>query len=412
MILKGGSIYRNGHFEDNLQISGKNNAADGGFVDIGGQDGVIEVGNSFILPSFCDVHVHFREPGQEYKETIRTGSRAAAAGGYTDVCTMPNLKPAPSDMDSLDVQLKAINKVPSAEKIHVHPYGTITRGQKGRGQLSDMEGMAPHVIAFSDDGVGVQDAGLMKAAMETARALGKIIVAHCEDEELLAQGKSRESEWRQIERDVKLADITGASYHVCHISTKESVEIIREAKKSGVDVTCETAPHYLLLDSSIIAEKISACPEEGGKYKMNPPVREPEDKNSLIEGVLDGTVDMLATDHAPHSSEEKSRGFLKSMNGITGLECAFPAVYTGLVKTGIIPFDTLIRIMAVNPRTRFGIPADSGWTVADLDNPFVLDSRRFRSMGKTTPFDGQELYGKILYTICGDRLVYDHSTDK
>lgn len=406
MFLRGGKIYTDGHFEDNILFNTERGGETGGFVDISQNDRVIDIDNSFILPSFCDVHVHFREPGQEYKETMITGSRAAARGGYTDVCTMPNLKPAPSDMKGLKAETDAIERIPEEERIHIHPYGTITSDQSGTGELSRMEELAPHVVAFSDDGKGVQDAGLMRAAMEEARALGKKIVAHCEDEALLAQGKVRESEWRQIERDIKLADETGVSYHVCHISTRESVEVIREGKKSGVDVTCETAPHYLLLDSETVNERLAAAPELGGRYKMNPPIKDPEDRRQLIVGILDGTVDMIATDHAPHSEEEKSRGFTRSMNGITGLECAFPVLYTGLVKEKIITLEKLVELMSINPRKRFDIPQDHSWTLAELEKPFTLDSRSFFSKGKCTPFDGQELFGKVLMTICGGRVVY------
>ena len=298
-VLRGGKLYKDGALTDNgsFEISDVTNMND---CD---EKRVIELDNSFILPSFCDVHVHFREPGFGYKETIRQGSLAGARGGYTVVGTMPNLKPAPCDMDSLRVQQEIIDR---DAVIQVIPYGTITKDQSGTGTLSDMEGMANHVLAFSDDGKGVQDDGLMREAMNVAKSLNKLIVAHCEDESLLREGKVRESEWRQIERDLKLADETGCGYHVCHISCKESVEVIRDAKKSGVNVTCETAPHYLVLDTEDVRKGIAENSEAGGRFKMNPPIKDPEDRKAMIEGALDGTVDMIATDHAPHSAEEKT----------------------------------------------------------------------------------------------------------
>lgn len=358
------------------------------------------------MPSMCDVHVHFREPGQSYKETVKTGSLAAAKGGYTVVCTMPNLTPPPHDMKTLQTELDIIRK---DAIIKVMPYGTITDGRKGCGSLSDMAGMASSVIAFSDDGTGVQDSGLMRYAMAAAKELGKVIVAHCEDESLLACGKIRESEWKQIERDLRLADETGCAYHVCHISCAESVEIIREAKKSGVDVTCETAPHYLMLDGDDVKKRINACPEKGGAFKMNPPIKEPKDRAALLRGISDATIDMIATDHAPHSEEEKSRGFDGSLNGITGLECAFPVLYTGLVKTGIINIEKLIELMAVSPRRRFEIPETEDFVITDLEHPFNIRSSEFVSMGKCTPFDGMKVYGKILMTVCDGRIVYEDS---
>ena len=267
--------------------------------------------------------------------------------------------------------------------------------------------MANYVLAFSDDGKGVQDDGLMREAMNVAKSLNKLIVAHCEDESLLREGKVRESEWRQIERDLKLADETGCGYHVCHISCKESVEVIRDAKKSGVNVTCETAPHYLMLDTEDVRKGIAENPEAGGRFKMNPPIKDPEDRKAMIEGALDGTVDMIATDHAPHSAEEKSKGFEKSLNGITGLECAFPVLYTGLVRPGVMTLERLVEMMAISPRKRFGLPMGDGYAVMDLENPYVLDSGRFLSMGKCTPFDGWTVYGKTQMTFRNGKIVYE-----
>ncbi|MCI7123652.1 dihydroorotase [Mogibacterium sp.] len=399
-VLRGGKLYKDGALTDNgsFEISDVTNMND---CD---EKRVIELDNSFILPSFCDVHVHFREPGFGYKETIRQGSLAGARGGYTVVGTMPNLKPAPCDMDSLRVQQEIIDR---DAVIQVIPYGTITKDQSGTGTLSDMEGMANHVLAFSDDGKGVQDDGLMREAMNVAKSLNKLIVAHCEDESLLREGKVRESEWRQIERDLKLADETGCGYHVCHISCKESVEVIRDAKKSGVNVTCETAPHYLVLDTEDVRKGIAENSEAGGRFKMNPPIKNPEDRKAMIEGALDGTVDMIATDHAPHSAEEKTKGFEKSLNGITGLECAFPVLYTGLVRPGVMTLERLVEMMAIVPRKRFGLPMGDDYVVMDLENPYVLDSSRFLSMGKCTPFDGWTVYGKTQMTFWNGKIVYE-----
>ena len=399
-VLRGGKLYKDGALTDNgsFEISDVTNMND---CD---EKRVIELDNSFILPSFCDVHVHFREPGFGYKETIRQGSLAGARSGYTVVGTMPNLKPAPCDMDSLRVQQDIIDR---DAVIQVIPYGTITKDQSGTGTLSDMEGMANHVLAFSDDGKGVQDDGLMREAMNVAKSLNKLIVAHCEDESLLREGKVRESEWRQIERDLKLADETGCGYHVCHISCRESVEVIRDAKKSGVNVTCETAPHYLVLDTEDVRKGIAENPEAGGRFKMNPPIKDPADRKAMIEGALDGTVDMIATDHAPHSAEEKSKGFEKSLNGITGLECAFPVLYTGLVRPGVMTLERLVEMMAIAPRKRFGLPMGDGYVVMDLENPYVLDSSRFLSMGKCTPFDGRTVYGKTQMTFRNGKIVYE-----
>ena len=355
-----------------------------------------------VFPGFCDVHVHFREPGFSYKETIATGSLAAARGGYTDVCTMPNLDPVPDSPEHLKQQLDIIER---DAVIGVHPYGSITVGQKGE-QLADLEGMAKNVIAFSDDGRGVQDGGMMREAMQRARALGKMIVAHCEVNELLRggyihdgeyarlhghRGICSESEWRQIERDLKLADEVGCAYHVCHISTKESVEIIREAKKSGVDVTCETGPHYLILNDMDLREE--------GRFKMNPPLRSEADRLALIEGIVDGTVDMIATDHAPHSAEEKGRGLEKSSFGIVGIETAFPLMYTYMVKNSVISLEKLVELLVYNPRERFGLPIGDGLSVWRLDEEFTVDPAEFVSKGKATPFEGARLFGKCYGTV-------------
>lgn len=372
------------------------------------------------MPGFTDVHVHFREPGFFYKETIATGSAAAAAGGYTCVCPMPNLKPAPSDLASLQAQLSIIEKDAC---VKVVPYGTITRKQDGRSALSDMEAMAPYVCAFSDDGKGVQTGDLMEEAMVRAKALGKLIVAHCEDESLLTggyihdgdyakahghKGICSESEWKQVERDVALAEKTGAAYHVCHVSTKESVDIIRKAKARGVDVTCETGPHYLVLCDEDL--------QEDGWFKMNPPLRSAADRAALIRGLQDGTIDMIATDHAPHSEEEKARGLEGSAFGIVGLETSFPVLYTHLVEKGVISLEKLIEVMSISPRKRFGFaggsledgqPADL--TVLDLARQWTVDPEKFRSKGRATPFKGWTLKGKIIMTVVNGEIVYEET---
>ena len=360
-----------------------------------------------VLPGFCDVHVHFREPGFSYKETIKTGSMASANGGYTSVCTMPNLNPVPDSLENLQIQLDAIKK---DAVIEVIPYGAITVGQKGE-ELANMQSMASKVVAFSDDGRGVQSTEMMKNAMLTAKKLGKIIVAHCEDNSLLFggyihdgeyakinghKGICSESEWGQIKRDIKLVKETGVKYHVCHISTKESVELIRQAKKDGVDITCETAPHYLIFNDMML--------KDSGDYKMNPPIRSEEDRLALIQGIVDGTIDMIATDHAPHSAEEKSKGLKGSLNGIVGIETAFPILYTHLVKTGIITLEKLVDLLSTNPRKRFDIPLN-GYSVWDLDKKYTINEKDFKSMGKSCPFKGLEVYGERKITVINDEIV-------
>ncbi len=362
-----------------------------------------------IVPGLCDVHVHFREPGFSYKETIVTGSRAAARGGYTAVCTMPNLKPVPDNIDNLNLQL---NLIKANSKIRILPYGAISKGEKGE-ELSDMAAMSPHVVAFTDDGRGVQNDGIMYEAMLKARELGKIIAAHCEDNSLLNGGYIHEgeyakkhnhrgicskSEYGQIARDLELAKQTGCAYHVCHISTKESVELIRQAKKDGVDVTCETAPHYLVLCDEDL--------QEDGRFKMNPPLRSREDREALIEGLIDGTIDMIATDHAPHSAEEKSKGLEKSLMGVVGLETAFPVLYTELVVKKVITFEKLIELMCINPRKRFRVNTENDFAVFDVESSYEINPEDFLSMGRATPFAGRRVYGKCLLTVCNGEVVY------
>lgn len=362
-----------------------------------------------IVPGLCDVHVHFREPGFSYKETIASGSAAAAHGGYTAVCTMPNLDPVPDSAEHLQVQLDAIKR---GAAIKVLPYGAITVGEKGE-KLADIEAISDKVCAFSDDGKGVQNDEMMREAMTAAKRLGKIIAAHCEDNSLLFggyihdgeyakahghRGISSASEYKQIERDLRLAEETGCAYHVCHISTKESVELIRQAKAHGVNVTCETAPHYLVLCDEDM--------QEDGRFKMNPPLRSREDKEALIEGIKDGTIDMIATDHAPHSAEEKGRGLEKSLMGVVGLETAFPVLYTELVMKNIITLDRLVELMSFKPKERFGIDTNNDFAVFDISEAYKIDPEDFLSMGRATPFAGREVFGRCLLTVHNEKVVY------
>ena len=377
-----------------------------------GGDIVRKADGVFIFPGFCDVHVHFREPGFSYKETIVTGSRAAAAGGYTAVCAMPNLNPVPDSVSHLEEEEKLIREAGGI--VDVYPYAALTVGEKGEVAAALGE-LAPRVIAFSDDGKGVQSESMMRNLMEQCRKLGKIIAAHCEDERLLHggyihdgtyarehghKGICSESEWGPIARDLKLAKETNCAYHVCHISCRESVELIRQAKRDGVDVTCETAPHYLLLDENDL--------QEDGRFRMNPPLRAKEDREALVEGLLDGTIDMIATDHAPHSAEEKSRGLPGSAFGIVGLECAFPVLYTGLVRPGILPLERLAELMALAPRKRFGIPMrEDDRCEWELDTAYEIDPETFQSKGRATPFAGRKVYGRCVKTVHNNRTVFE-----
>ena len=376
---------------------------------------IIPAQGKLVSYGLADVHVHFREPGYSYKETIASGSRAAARGGYTTVCTMPNLNPVPDTVATISVEKDIIDK---DAVIEVRPYASITLKRQGR-QLVDFPQLLPYAVGFSDDGSGVQTDAVMKEAMQKVAATDSIIAAHCEDNSLLLggyihkgayaaahghKGICSESEWKQIARDIQLAEETGCHYHVCHISTKESVALIREAKQKGIHITCETAPHYLTLCDNDL--------QEDGRFKMNPPLRSEADKAALIEGVLDGTIDCIATDHAPHSAEEKSRGLEKSAMGITGLETAFPVVYTHLVRTGILSLDKMMSLMCTNPRNIFrlggrlatGEPADIA--IFDLDTPYRINSQTFLSQGHSTPFDGWEVYGKCIQTIYHGQTVW------
>ena len=370
---------------------------------------VSKFNNCFVFPAFCDVHVHLREPGFSYKETIASGSAAAARGGYTAVCTMPNLNPVPDSAENLALQKSIIER---DAVISVYPLASITVAQLGE-SLSDFDALYKDCIAFSDDGRGVQSESLMREAMLKAKSLDKIIVAHCEDNSLLRggyihdgeyakahghRGICSESEWGPIARDLRLAKETGAKYHVCHISCKESVELIRKAKADGVDVTCETAPHYLVLDDSNL--------KEHGRFKMNPPLRSKEDRLALIEGLLDGTIDMIATDHAPHSAEEKGRGLEKSLMGVVGIETAFSVLYTKLVKTGILTLEKLVEVMSLNPRKRFEIPLGNDYCIFNLDEQYVVDPEKFLSLGRATPFENEKLFGVCKMTVKDSKIVY------
>lgn len=399
MTLNNAFVYRNGKTEQqNYELS------------VGGVGFLSDFNNIYIFPAFCDVHVHFREPGFFYKETIKTGSLAAARGGYTDVCTMPNLNPVPDSVENIKEQIEIIKKDAA---VRVHPYAAITVGEKGE-TLTDMKALSPYCVAFSDDGKGVQSEDMMRSAMLKAKALGKIIAAHCEDNSLLCggyihkgeyarlhghNGICAESEWKPIERDLRLAKETGCKYHVCHISCKESVELIRRAKAEGVDVTSETAPHYLIFNDMDL--------KESGNFKMNPPIRSEEDRQALIKGLQDGTIDMIATDHAPHGYDEKTRGLENSLMGVVGLETAFPVLYTYLVKKGIITLEKLIELMAINPRRRFDLTQTDDICVYDLQSEYKIDPGEFKSKGKSTPFDGLTVAGKNLLTVCGGKAVWN-----
>ena len=417
LLLTGGAVFLNGSFQ-NMDIA----IDQGRIVSVSPslpKEGfsVIELHNRLIVPGFVDVHVHLREPGFSYKETIYSGTSAAAAGGYTAVCARPNLKPVPDSLENLRVQLDLIRK---NAKVHVYPYGAITCGEKGEA-LADLAAMAPYVTGFSDDGRGVQSEEMMRAAMTLAKTLDKPIVAHSEDESLLTKGwavhdgdfarrnnlpgNAPASEWKQVERDIRLVRETGCRYHVCHISTKESVALIRAAKAEGLPVTCETGPHYLVMCDEDLQDE--------GRFKMNPPIRSAEDRDALVAGLLDGTVDCIATDHAPHSAEEKAKGLRGSLNGIVGLETAFPILYTNLVETGIVPLETVLNALCVNPRKIFGLPGGeltegqpADLTVLDLNRPHVIDSSTFRSLGRATPFDGWGVSAAVAMTVCGGEIVY------
>ena len=414
-ILSSGGVFR----AADVLLSGGRIVSIGDRISCHADAVSIDLHKAVLFPGFVDVHVHLREPGFSYKETIRTGTLAAAHGGFAHVAAMPNLDPVPDCAAALAVQRAIIEK---DALVHVHPYGAVSVGEKGE-RLADLDGLAPGVIAFSDDGRGVQSESLMREAMMQCRRLGKILAAHCEDNSLLHggyihdgayarahghRGICSESEWGPIARDLRLAEETGCAYHVCHVSTKESVALIRAAKRRGVDVTCETAPHYLTFTDEDL--------QEDGRFKMNPPLRAREDRDALIEGLLDGTIDMLVTDHAPHSREEKARGLEKSAMGVVGLETSFAASYTALVQTGILPLGKLVDLMHGAPMRRFGCgtelaegqPADL--TAFDLTKTYTVDPETFLTMGRATPFAGCALTGVCKLTMIGGEPVWKEET--
>ena len=419
LVLKNALVYTgNGFVQNEILIENSKISAIGVSVSSDGAERIIDCKNNYLIPGFADVHVHLREPGFSYKETIKTGTEAAAASGYTDVCSMPNVNPVPDSVPGIKAQTDIIER---DAVIKVHPFASITKGRKGEGELVDFESLKDIAVGFSDDGCGVQGESDMKEAMKRCAGLGKVISAHCEVNELLKggyihdgeyarlhghKGICSESEWAQIERDCRLAGETGCRYHVCHISTKESVEIIRKAKARGVRVTCETAPHYLTLCDMDMKEE--------GRFKMNPPLRSAEDRQALIDGIIDGTVDVIATDHAPHSKEEKSKGLAGSAMGIVGLETAFPVLYTKLVKTGVITLEKLIELMSVKPREIFSLGSGriaegetADLALIDINREFTVNPDEFKSMGRSTPFEGWKLCGKNIMTICEGEVVYE-----
>lgn len=416
-LLKNATVFTNGKF-DKCDVEVTNDVITNIASEIEGEsfDVIYDLKNLYLLPGLIDVHTHLREPGFIYKETIKTGSYAGAKGGYTSIAAMPNLNPTPDCYENLKLELDAIEK---DAQINVYPYGTITKGENGE-ELANYEEMQKYVLAFSDDGKGVQSEAMMEKAMEEAKKVGKAIVAHCEDNSLLNggyihdgeyakinghKGICSESEWGPIKRDIELARKTGCHYHVCHISTKESVELIRKAKSEGVKITCETGPHYLTMNDMQIKEE--------GRFKMNPPIRSEQDRIALVEGIKDGTIDMIITDHAPHSKEEKSKGLAGSAMGVVGLEVAFPVLYTNLVKTGEITLEKLVELMNTNPRNVFKIGTEikvgekADLTVYDLEENYDIDPSTFVSMGRATPFEGNHVYGKCKMTICGGREVFN-----
>ena len=416
-VIKGCEVFTDGRFvPSDVEVDGGIvSRVEPGIVPAQGIP-VFNFDNCRIVPGLVDVHVHLREPGFSYKETMATGTAAAARGGYTAVCAMPNLNPVPDSAEHLAAELEAIRRGAS---VAVYPYGALTVGERGE-EMADIAALAGSVAAFSDDGRGVQSTDMMRECMRAVAGTGKILAAHCEVNALLNggyihdgeyarahghRGICSESEWREVERDLRLAAETGCAFHVCHVSTKESVELIRQAKRRGVDVTAETAPHYLLLTDADL--------QEDGRFKMNPPLRGEADRAALIEALLDGTIDMIATDHAPHSAEEKSRGLEKSAMGVVGLECAFAVLYTGLVETGVITLERLTELMSCAPARRFKLPggeikagSPANLAVFDTDTEYTIDPAEFASMGRATPFEGWRVKGKCLMTVCAGRTVW------
>ena len=416
VLFKNANVFIDGKFENtDVEVTDNKITNIAKEIEVNNFDKIYYLNNKYLLPGLIDVHTHLREPGFIYKETIKTGSMAGARGGYTSICSMPNLNPVPDTMENLQKEIDIINK---DAVIHVYPYGSITKGEEGK-ELADFEEMKESAIAFSDDGHGVQSEEMMLKAMEKAKELDKMIVAHCEDNSLLNggyihdgeyaklhnhKGICSESEWGPIKRDIELSRKTGCHYHVCHVSTKESVELIRKAKAEGVNITCETGPHYLTLNDMDL--------QEDGRFKMNPPIRSEEDRQALIEGIKDGTIDLIITDHAPHSKEEKSKGLAGSAMGVVGLEVCFPVLYTKLVKNNIISLEKLLELMNTNARKIFKIGTEikvgekADLTVYDLDENYDIDSSKFVSMGKATPFDGDNVYGKCIMTMCDGEMKF------
>lgn len=416
-VIKGCEVFTDGRFvPSDVEVDGGIvSRVEPGIVPAQGIP-VFNFDNCRIVPGLVDVHVHLREPGFSYKETMATGTAAAARGGYTAVCAMPNLNPVPDSAEHLAAELEAIRRGAS---VAVYPYGALTVGERGE-EMADIAALAGSVAAFSDDGRGVQSADMMRECMRAVAGTGKILAAHCEVNALLNggyihdgeyarahghRGICSESEWREVERDLSLAAETGCAFHVCHVSTKESVELIRQAKRRGVDVTAETAPHYLLLTDADL--------QEDGRFKMNPPLRGEADRAALIEALLDGTIDMIATDHAPHSAEEKSRGLEKSAMGVVGLDCAFAVLYTGLVETGVLTLERLTELMSCAPARRFKLPggeikagSPANLAVFDTYTEYTIDPAEFASMGRATPFEGWRVKGKCLMTVCAGRTVW------
>ncbi len=420
ILVKNALVYMGDKFKKS-DVLIKNSVIDSIGISIS-ENGADRVFNAqdkyFLIPGFVDVHVHLREPGFSYKETIKTGTMAAAKAGYTAVCPMPNLNPVPDSIDNIKVQTDIIDK---DAVINVYPFASITKGRKGRGELVDFDSLKDIAVGFSDDGTGVQEEETMRIALQECAELGKIISAHCEVNDLLRGGYIHDgeyckkhghkgicsaSEYEQIERDCRLAEETNCRYHVCHISTKESVDIIRKAKARGVKVTCETGPHYLTMCDKDL--------QEDGRFKMNPPLRSEEDKKALIEGIVDGTIDVIATDHAPHSAEEKAKGLAGSAMGVVGLETAFSVLYTKLVKTGVITLEKLINIMSVKPREIFSLEggkieegAVADLALLNLEDEWIVNPEEFVSMGRATPFENWHVRGKNLLTICKGEIVYE-----
>lgn len=440
LFISGGTLFRGGQMEKaDLAVDG-GRIADASAPGAG--SGFLDASGLLIAPGFVDAHVHLRQPGFDYKETIRTGTAAAAAGGYSAVCAMPNLDPVPDNLEHLQVQREWIRR---DARIAVYPYASITKGEQGR-ELSDMEALAPYVAGFSDDGKGVQSREIMREAMRRAKALDKPIAAHCEDESRLPRGwavhggalsrrmglagNPSESEWRQVERDLELVRETECPYHVCHVSAAESVSLIRAAKREGLPVTCETAPHYLALHDGDLADYCGRAGiferapgrrdiPDGGRFKMNPPIRSAADRQALIEGLLDGTIDCIATDHAPHSAAEKSGGFRDSLNGVVGLETAFPVLYTCLAEPGIVPLEILLRALCIRPREIFSIPGGTlregetaDFTVLDLKRPYTINAETFQSMGRATPFDGWYVSARVVLTVRAGEIAYSSLPEK